>query len=126
MTTQTGTLDLPVTWAGRGGGRGVPGRLLRFARPQPPGAAGAVVILVLIVSAVFSPLVAPDDPLLPAPLDRRAAPSGQHRVGTDDIGRDVFSRVVCGGRVTLKIGILAVFVGTVVGAAIGVMSGYFS
>jgi ABC-type dipeptide/oligopeptide/nickel transport system permease subunit len=85
-----------------------------------------VIILVLIVTAVFAPLVAPYNPLVPAPLDRLQPPSRAHLFGTDDIGRDVFSRVVFGGRVSLQVGILTVLLGTFAGAAIGLVSGYWS
>jgi peptide/nickel transport system permease protein len=98
----------------------------RFARRNPLGAAAACVITVLVVTAVLAPLVAPYDPLMPIPLDRLQAPSAVHWFGTDDIGRDVFSRVVYGGRVSLEVGILTVALGTLVGAAIGLLSGYFS
>jgi peptide/nickel transport system permease protein len=97
----------------------------RFVRRNPLGAVAAVIIAVLVVTAVFAPLVATHDPLYPDAINRLAAPSGEHFFGTDDIGRDVFSRVVYGGRISLKIGILTVLLGTVAGSAIGLMSGYF-
>ena len=100
--------------------------LARFARRNPLGAAGGIVIVLLLVTAVFAPLVAPYDPLVPAPLDRLKGPSGAHLFGTDDIGRDVFSRVVYGGRVSLQVGISTVLVGTLIGAGIGLVSGFFS
>jgi peptide/nickel transport system permease protein len=100
--------------------------VLRFARRNPLGAVAAIVILTLVVSAVFAPLVAPYDPYFPDPINRLAAPSGQHLFGTDDIGRDVFSRVVYGGRISLQVGLLTVLLGTVVGATIGLVSAYWS
>jgi peptide/nickel transport system permease protein len=107
-------------------GTSVPTRLLRFARRNPLGAAGAMVILLLVVSAVFAPLVAPYDPYFPDPINRLAPPSAQHLFGTDDIGRDVLSRVIYGGRVSLQVGLLTVLLGTIVGAAIGLVSAYWS
>jgi len=98
----------------------------KFVRRNPLGAAAGLVILVLVFTAVFAPLVAPYNPLLPIPIDRLQAPSALHLFGTDDIGRDVFSRVVYGGRVSLEVGILTVLLGTLVGAAIGLISGYWS
>lgn len=125
MSAQLGAIDLPA--GGRAARQG--GRLrgiVKFARRNPLGAAGVVVILTLIVTAVFAPFVAPYDPLAPTPLDRLQGPSAAHLFGTDDIGRDVFSRVVYGGRISLKIGILTVLVGTLVGSTTGIVSGYFS
>jgi peptide/nickel transport system permease protein len=98
----------------------------RFARQNPLGAAAALVILLLVFSAVFAPLVAPYDPLVPDPINRLARPSLAQPFGTDDIGRDVFSRVVYGGRVSLEVGILTVLLGTLAGSTIGLVSGYWS
>ena len=103
-------------WAGAG----------RFVRRNPLGAVGLVVILVLVTTTVLAPLVAPYDPLVPTPIDRLVSPSSTHLFGTDDIGRDVFSRVVYGGRVSLQVGILTVLVGTLAGSIIGLLSGYWS
>ena len=100
--------------------------VLRFARRNPLGAVAACVILVLVLTAVLAPLVAPYNPLLPNPIDRLQAPSAAHLFGTDDIGRDVFSRVIYGGRVSLEVGVLTVLLGTVLGAAIGLISGFWS
>lgn len=100
--------------------------VLRFARRNPLGAVAACVILVLVLTAVLAPLVAPYNPLLPNPIDRLQGPSAAHLFGTDDIGRDVFSRVIYGGRVSLEVGVLTVLLGTVLGAAIGLISGFWS
>jgi peptide/nickel transport system permease protein len=100
--------------------------VLRFVRRNPLGAVAACVIIVLVLTAIFAPVVAPYDPLLPNPIDRLQAPNAAHLFGTDDIGRDVFSRVIYGGRVSLEVGILTVMLGTLVGAAIGLISGFWS
>lgn len=99
--------------------------LLRFARRKPLGAAGVLVILLLIITAAFAPLIAPYDPLKPDLLDRLKGPSLEHPFGTDQTGRDLFSRVVYGSRVSLQVGFAVVIVSTVGGSIIGIVSGYF-
>jgi peptide/nickel transport system permease protein len=106
VTAQTGVAELAVAARIRRQGR-VLAALARFARRNPLGMVAALVILTLVCTSVF-------------------APSVLHPFGTDDIGRDVFSRVVYGGRVSLQVGILTVMLGTVVGATVGLVSGYFS
>lgn len=125
MSVQTGTAELRVA-AERGQRGNVFRGLLKFARRNPLGAIGGMLIVVLVVTAVFAPLVAPYDPLFPDVIDRLQGPSASHLFGTDDIGRDVFSRVIYGGRVSLQVGILTVMLGTLVGATIGLVSGYTS
>jgi peptide/nickel transport system permease protein len=125
MTAQTSIAEQPLTLRPERRAGALAG-LGRFAQRNPLGAAASVVILVLVVSAVFAPLVAPYDPLEPDPINRLAEPSAEHIFGTDDIGRDVFSRVVYGGRVSLEVGILTVLLGTLIGSAVGLVSGYFS
>ncbi len=125
MTVQTQAAELRLAAAARRKTHPLVG-LSRFARRNPLGAVGAIVILLLVVTAIFAPLVAPYDPLFPDAINRLEAPGARHLFGTDDIGRDVFSRVVYGGRVSLQVGIMTVLLGTVVGATIGLMSGYFS
>jgi peptide/nickel transport system permease protein len=125
MTVQTQTVELRMAARPRQRVGPLIG-LWRFARRNPLGAVAAVVILLLIIGAVFAPLIAPYDPLYPDAINRLASPRPSHLFGTDDIGRDVFSRVIYGGRVSLEVGILTVLLGTVVGSAIGLVSGYWS
>lgn len=75
-------------------------------------------------AAVFAPLVAPFDPTLASgqPFER---PSGQHLLGTNDIGQDIFSEMVWGARVSLTVGLLAALVATTLGTLVGLVSGYF-
>ena len=125
MTAQTQAADVRLTSLPARRARVLAGAG-RFVRRNPLGAVGVVVILLLILTAVFAPIVAPYDPLAPTPLERLVSPRAEHLFGTDDIGRDVFSRVVYGGRISLEVGILTVMLGTLVGATIGLMSGYWS
>jgi peptide/nickel transport system permease protein len=113
-------------YAPAGGGEWRRGaRFARFARNNPLGVAGLTIVLILLLSAIFAPLVSPYDPLRVSPAERLLAPSAVHLLGTDDIGRDVFSRVVYGGRVSLEVGFTTVILGTLAGASIGMLSGYF-
>ena len=96
-----------------------------FIRRRPLGTAGAVVILVMIFAALFAPAVAPYDPYeqhftgLPLP------PSGEHLLGTDPFGRDVFSRIVYGARTALLVGFVSSIVGSTLGLVLGVVGAYF-
>jgi ABC-type dipeptide/oligopeptide/nickel transport system permease subunit len=91
---------------------------------KPLGAASAALLVVLVLSAVFADVLAPYDPLATQPEIRLAAPSRAHLFGTDDIGRDVLSRVIYGSRISLWVGLLAVGIGTVFGMIIGLVCGY--
>jgi peptide/nickel transport system permease protein len=86
---------------------------------------GLVLILALILMAIFAPIVATHDPNYVDLLASRQGPSREHLLGTDDIGRDVFSRVVFGTRVSLSVGIVAVTIYVVIGTTLGAISGYF-
>ncbi|HOR00556.1 MAG TPA: ABC transporter permease [Anaerolineae bacterium] len=92
---------------------------------NPSAVLGLVVALFLVIIAVFAPLLAPYPYDKQDLLHTRAAPSAQHLFGTDELGRDVFSRVIWGSRFSLSIGILAVVIGTTVGMFFGSLAGYF-
>jgi peptide/nickel transport system permease protein len=96
---------------------------LRFVRRKPLGAAGGLLIAVLIAIAAAAPL-APYDPLAQNSRERLQAPSASHWFGTDESGRDILSRVVWGARTSLQVGLIAVVIGTVGGTVIGLVSGY--
>ena len=83
-----------------------------------------MVIILLSLIAVFAPYVAPQDPLRSEPRIRREAPSAEHWAGTDHNGRDVFSRLIHGARLSLMVGVTAVLIGTSVGAVWGLATGY--
>jgi ABC-type dipeptide/oligopeptide/nickel transport system permease subunit len=93
-------------------------------RRKPLGAASAALIAVIVLTATFADVLAPYDPLAAQPEIRLAAPSWEHPFGTDDIGRDVLSRVIYGSRISLWVGLLAVGIGTVAGMIIGLLCGY--
>jgi peptide/nickel transport system permease protein len=99
--------------------------LRRFAASKPLGAVSALILTVFILVAVFAPLLAPYDPLTNNHADEMQAPSARHLFGTDQYGRDVFSRIVFGARVSLEVGIGATIAGGVIAVVIGVSSAYF-
>jgi peptide/nickel transport system permease protein len=94
-------------------------------RRKPLGAASAALILLLVLAAILANVIAPYDPLETHPEIRLSPPSRDHFFGTDDIGRDVFSRIIYGSRISLWVGLLAVGIGTVAGMIIGLVCGYW-
>jgi peptide/nickel transport system permease protein len=86
---------------------------------------GLVMIVAQVLVAVFAPLVATHDPTLVDPANARALPSAEHWFGTDQVGRDLFSRVVHGARVSLRVGILSVTIAVVIGVTAGAAAGYY-
>ncbi len=96
---------------------------LRLARQNPVGTIALAVLLLLCLAALLAPVIAPYSPTA-QPGGRLEAPSGHYWFGTDRIGRDVFSRLLYGGRISLLIGFVAVGSGTLIGSAIGLISGF--
>ena len=106
-------------------GAGYLGTVVRHLAGNPSSAFGLAVIVILIVMAVFAPLIAPQDPYLQDLQAVLQPPSAAHFFGTDEVGRDVFSRIVYGSRITLTIiALVAVVVGPI-GLAVGTLAGYF-
>jgi len=99
--------------------------VLNFIRHRTLGAAGALVILVMIAMAILAGVIAPHDPYETSFLDQLKAPSATYLLGTDAFGRDVLSRLIYGSRTALKIGFGAAVTGATIGALLGVMSAYF-
>src|SRR2546426_3045017 len=99
--------------------------LWSVVKRKPLGMASAALILLLVFTAIFADVLAPYDPLAAQPEIRLAPPSWAHPFGTDDIGRDVLSRVIYGSRISLWVGLLAVGIGTIVGMLIGLVCGYW-
>jgi glutathione transport system permease protein len=85
----------------------------------------AVVVALIVLAAVAAPLVAPFDPAAPDYDNVLSAPSWLHPFGTDTYGRDILSRVIWGGRISLSVGVISVAVGGVIGVALGLLSGFF-
>lgn len=95
-----------------------------LARQQPLGAFGLIVIVLLVLTAAFAPLIAPYDPTS-TQFSSLQKPNATNYFGTDDKGRDIFSRVVFGSRTSLEVGIIATAVGVIGGTVVGLLSGYF-
>jgi peptide/nickel transport system permease protein len=96
-------------------------RLLR----RPLAVAGLVVALLFVLMAIFAPLIAPYDPGqsdFSAPL---AGPSSEHLFGTDELGRDVFSRVVYGARASMEAGVFSTLLAMVIAVPVGLVAGYY-
>src|SRR5690606_1053822 len=117
-------------------GRDVLRRLLR----HPTGILGAAIIVLFILSAIFAPLLRPGDPLRsdlrsrnipptlvmsPTDLDARGLSRGDYPLGTDAQGRDLLRRVLYGGRISLRVGLLAVLMAMSAGTVLGLIGGYF-
>lgn len=100
---------------------------MRHLRRNRLAMAGLVVMLLLYVVTLLTPLIAPYDPTAQGDIvmTRYQSPSFQHPMGTDKFGRDIFSRVLYGARISLTIGFIAVGLGVFIGAAVGAMAGYF-
>lgn len=97
----------------------------RFARRKPLAFAGALVLLTLVLAAIFAGQIAPYAPNATHTRARLLPPSGRFLLGTDEVSRDMLSRIIYGARVSLFVGLVSVGVGTVLGATLGVVSGYF-
>jgi len=96
----------------------------RLLLRRPTFIAGAAILLFWVVCAVFGHMIAPQDPLAQQLLATNKAPSAAHWFGTDQLGRDVFSRVIVGARSILVIAFFATLLGTVAGTALGLAMGY--
>jgi len=99
--------------------------LWRFARNKPLGAIGGMIVLILILTALFAQQIAPYAYDAGKGADRLQGSSLRHLLGTDNLGRDMFSRIVYGARISVEVGFGAVLVGTGLAAILGIISGYF-
>jgi len=96
-------------------------RLIR----SPFGAAGLALFGTLLLTALFAPLIATHDPIALVPRDALQGPSSAHLFGTDDLGRDVFSRVIWGSRLAVRLGVLSVLIAASGGIVLGLLAGYY-
>jgi peptide/nickel transport system permease protein len=101
------------------------GVVARFVRTKPLGAAGAVIILGMLILALFAEFLAPYDPYLGDYGQQFSRPSAEHWFGTDEFGRDVLSRIMYGARIALFVGFFASFIGCTLGAVLGVVSAFW-
>lgn len=87
---------------------------------------GIVIVLTAIFIAVFCPIITKYDPLLVNVKERITAPTGQHKLGTDEMGRDVLSRMFFGVRASMIIGVSVAIISTMAGIIVGVIAGYYN
>ena len=99
--------------------------LVKFARRKPLGALGAVVLILAVVLAFIGPHITPHDPYHIDTGPQYDSPNGNTWFGTDQLGRDVFSRLMVGTRVSMYVGIISVLAGVTLGTILGILSAYF-
>ena len=98
---------------------------VRFARRKPVGAASGAILVLLVLIALAAPLVSRYDPITQDVPNQFRPPDRVHWMGTDHLGRDVYSRLVYGARVSLSVGLLSVGIAMLVGIVAGTTSAYF-
>lgn len=111
---------------GRRAAEAEPALEVRAERTRPPRRVwvGAAIVLVYVLIALLAPVLAPHDPLAQDPLDALASPSAMHLLGTDELGRDVLSRLIHAARVDLLVGFLGALLPALVGTLLGAIAGY--
>jgi len=98
--------------------------LLRLARQNPHGFIGLVAVVAVLAVAILAPAIAPTDPTAQG-AGRLLPPSAAHPMGTDELGRDVFSRIVHGSRISLRVALVSVGLAVVLGVTLGVLAGFY-
>jgi ABC-type dipeptide/oligopeptide/nickel transport system permease subunit len=99
--------------------------VFRWARRRPAAVAGAVMVVVFAVAALGAPWIATDDPLRADWSQIRKAPTWAHPLGTDDLGRDGFSRLVWGARISMQAGVFSILLALAIGVPVGFVAGYY-
>ncbi len=97
----------------------------RRFRSHPPAMIGLGIIVTFVALAILAPLVSPYDPNQQNLAEAIQGPSAEHWLGTDQLGRDIATRLMYGARISLLIGVLAVLIGLVVGVPLGIVAGYY-
>lgn len=100
-------------------------RALRLVRTHPLGATGGVVVLLLVAMAILAPALSPYDPVAQDAERVLRSPGADHWLGADNLGRDIWSRIAFGARVSLGVGFVSVLLGSAAGALAGVAGGYY-
>lgn len=102
----------------------LPVALLRFCKNQPLGAFGAAVLVLSVVVAILAPALSPHGPTDIAVAEKFSPPFGEQILGTDELGRDVLSRLIYGARISMSVGLLSVGIAISAGTLIGIFSAY--
>ena len=100
-------------------------RVMRHLLRNRGAVIGLVIIGTFVLAAAFAPYLATHNPLETSLGTRLTAPGGEHWLGSDELGRDLFSRMLYGGRISLNIGVISVVIGVAIGVPIGSISGYY-
>lgn len=96
----------------------------RLLRKSPVGMVGLAMALILVAVAIFAPLLARYDPIALDMAHKLLPPSSQYWFGTDELGRDVYSRIIYGSRISVEVGAIVILIGSTLGIAIGSVAGY--
>ncbi len=101
------------------------GDAFRRLTKNPGAVLGAILLCIMIFAAIFAPAITRYDPVKIVPSQRLKPPSAQYWLGTDVFGRDIFTRIVYGGRISLRMGIISVFIAVLCGVTAGLIAGYY-
>ncbi|WP_135467726.1 ABC transporter permease [Crenalkalicoccus roseus] len=101
------------------------GSVLYQARRHPLGALGLLIVAAFVLVALFAPFIATHDPLATNAASSLARPGGEHLLGADFMGRDMWSRIIYGARISLIVGIASTLLGCLLGVAVGLISGFW-
>ncbi|MCP4790402.1 MAG: ABC transporter permease [Gammaproteobacteria bacterium] len=99
-------------------------QVLKKVSAEPLGLLGLVLVVLMVASAVLAYWIAPYDPIALNIIDRLQGPSFKHLLGTDQLGRDLFSRVLFGGQVALKVAFISISIALVIGVLLGMVAGF--
>jgi peptide/nickel transport system permease protein len=125
MAPDAAAYALPLDTAAAPARGGLLHRAWRVGRRRPAAMAGAFVVALFVVMAVGAPWIASTDPVRTDWSKLRKAPSAAHPFGTDDLGRDGFSRVVWGARISMQAGVFSILFAMAVGVPVGLAAGYY-
>jgi len=124
MATRPLGVDEATALPARRGRPGLGTVLASFCRKKPLGAAGGAIMLGIVLTAIFADQLQTYDPIATDAAQSLAPPSREHWLGSDHLGRDIYSRIVHGARVSLIVGLASTLLGSVLGGVIGLLSGY--
>ncbi len=124
MSTPAATIDQERSVERLNFGQGIWGAASSFARTSPIGAVSAIYLVLLILVTIFAGQIAPYHPLEADFGALRQAPSATHWMGTDNLGRDVFSRLLHGARLSLSVAIVSTLLSKIIGFSWGILTGY--
>ena len=125
MAPDAAAYPFPLDTAASAARSGLLHRAWRIGRRRPAAMVGAFVVALFVVMAVGAPWIAPADPVRTDWSKLRKAPSAAHPFGTDDLGRDGFSRVVWGARISMQAGVFSILFAIAVGVPVGLAAGYY-